>query len=215
MKMIIALLVGCFSLCILKHAVAETAPMKVSNVPVITIKGMVAVKSTAIQAIDGTTLGFAVEVINLETSRQLCLVIPNDINGALMVEIYDEKGYMVNFSQNLIQFSGENNYHNEIIYPRTSHTWFVQVPKEMVSNLHDPMDQWKPCPIAKGNYEAILSVNFASTTLAAGEQLAQNPKYDLLNIDLPKVAITIDPANSNIDLLKAYINPEISGAKRK
>lgn len=143
----------------------------------------------AVNASDGTVLGFRVEVVNTSTDKSLVVVTRKDVESICRLKLVDSGGHMIYIPPKDMSrgSSTAKGYRHDVILPQTAHAWFLLIPNEVSL----PGNQG---PIKKDQYTATITfVTSAFRQDKNTEVIPEDPEYETLSIDLPSVKIGISP----------------------
>ena len=162
---------------------------------------------TPIETLAGNTIGARVEVINHRMDKSIVMAVREELSLVIPIRIFDKDGIDIapippTFSKSKSEGSP---YHYEILPPSTSRCWFVAVPKEVRADVTKMSNEGNLQPISKGDYTAEVGVMFSYFLQEKGQySIPDKPQFKTLNLKLPRIAITVDPADLSLDMLKVY-----------
>lgn len=164
------------------------------------------VRAECIKTNTGSTVGFRIEVINLNTDKDIVLTVRDNISYLFDVRLINEGGMDISPRlPDMKKKSPNKTYRYDRIFPETSHSWFIPVPNQVradpIKFTNDNNLQVTP----KGEYMVEIRVNVGYFTQDKGvESIPKYPDFQVLRLTLPRISISVDPNLFNLDIIKTY-----------
>jgi len=164
------------------------------------------VRAECIKTNTGSTVGFRIEVINLNTDKDIVLTVRDNISYLFDVRLINEGGMDISPRlPDMKKKSPNKTYRYDRIFPETSHSWFVPVPNQVradpIKFTNDNNLQVTP----KGEYMVEIRVNVGYFTQDKEvESIPKYPDFQVLRLTLPRISISVDPNLFNLDIIKTY-----------
>lgn len=200
-KVMMALMVF---IAVIQNCLAETNVTSGGNDYIVVEKNQdVVVRYKCINADDGTsTIGFCLEVINATSNKNITFNIRDDIPAWFRIMLENEDGRPV--SPLAPPKPMGQPYRDLTLYPRTSHSWFIPIPKQTIAVENGRMIENKLVIIPRGKYKARLRLQLGYVKTDAGEKkLSRDFKY--IRVDFPELIIYVDSILLDKDITNVYV----------
>ena len=171
----------------------------------------IVMKAEAVRNAIGSTLGFRVEILNLDTRKNLILITSEDTSNFFRIDVINKKGLRVSpMPKRPVMINSrerrKTDYRHEVIFSRTSHAWFVPLPKMIRSDPRKLRNDENLVPIAKGEYEVDIVARVGYFRQEQGEaSTSEQPEIRQLKLTLPRVTVIVNPDFLGEDIINAYV----------
>lgn len=152
-----------------------------------------------------STVGFRIELINASTNRNILM----GAEPMPTIQLMNEDGFYVSPAPKMLPKgkSKESQIRRYLtLSPGTSHSWFVSVPREIISDPTKLTGREKLQMIQEGEYKAEIHVSFAYfPTDTEGKTYPKYPDYQSLRMDFTAIAISVSPEMLNLNIAEVYM----------
>lgn len=183
----------------------------------------VAVKAEIVKGGEGGAIGLRIEVLNLDAATDLVLVLGKDASERFHVNLTDAKGWPVSPMPPpafvVTERGQQHDYRYQYIPPRTSHSLFVALPRNIRKDPRKLTNEDNLIPIPKGAYGVEVTARLGYFRQEVGDSPVPNipvkPDIQRLKLTIPRISIEVDPDLLKHDVLDAYVLGDAGAEPKK